>query len=214
MPIPKDPIRAQLWRERQRISQIGVSRNSGENNPMYGTTLSEERKKIISQRMSGKNNPNFGKERPDYVKEAVSKAHKGKPSPFKGKIHTEEFKEMISKRNKGNKYHLGKNHSDKTRELISKRTKECTDYRGDKHIHWKGGVTPENVMARHTFEYKELIKKAFKRDNFACIICGNNNKKELQIHHIKQFTKNPNHRYKLSNVITVCKDCHPNLDKI
>lgn len=210
MPLPKDPIKAQLWREKQRKSQRGKSRNKGKDNPFYGKKHSIETRKRISLAISGKNNPMFGKKRPQYVKDAVSKAHKNKQSPFKGKAHTEETKKMISEKNKGNKYHLGKKHTTETKKLISKITRQRTP-RGKNHPRWKGG-NERCIRAYNTIGYKAWRKDVFERDNYTCQNCGDNKGHNLIAHHIIPFKECleiiNGLEFDIDNGITFCKKCH------
>ena len=57
MPLPKTVDGQQQWRERQRQSQLGKSRNSGENNPFYGKTHTDETKKLLSSVRKGVSHP-------------------------------------------------------------------------------------------------------------------------------------------------------------
>lgn len=210
MPLPKDPIKAQLWRERQRASQTGKSRNAGCDNPFWGKRHTDETKQKLSEIFSGENNPMFGIERPQYVKDAVSKATKGKPSPFKGKNHSEESKLKMSTVRVGNKNRVGKFHTPEQRFKISQETKKHA-LRGSANFMWKGGVTPENVKARHSFEYQEWRRLVYERDNYTCQHCGDSRGGNLHPHHIKHFSEYPELRYEVSNGITLCKPCHENV---
>lgn len=87
-------------------------RNSGEGNPRYGVTISQETKTKISQALRGKmskeNNPFYGHKHDDITKQKMrgrklseeqrqhlSSVLTGKPSSFLGKHHTEESKERM-----------------------------------------------------------------------------------------------------------------------
>jgi rubrerythrin len=207
MPLPKDPIKAQLWRERQRASQLCKSRNAGLNNPFWGKQHTDETKEKISASLCGENNPMFGKERPQYIKDAVSKAHKGKISAFKGQTHSEESREKMSAARKGNKNRIGTFHTPAQRLKISEHTKEHA-LRGSDNPNWKGGVTPENIKARHSFAYQEWRRKVFERDNYTCQHCGYSKGGNLHPHHIKPFSEYKESRYDIDNGITLCKSCH------
>lgn len=54
MPIPKDILKAQLWKDRQRNAQEGKSRNKGIENPFYGKKHSKKQKQLWSQQRKGK----------------------------------------------------------------------------------------------------------------------------------------------------------------
>ena len=208
MPIPKDPIKAQLWRERQHNSQLGKSRNKGFDNPFYGKKHTDETKALISEKISGPNNGMFGTHRPQYVKDAVSKAHAGKPPAIKGKHLSEETKRILSDKAKLRKpSHLGKRLTDQQRLNISNGTKAHAA-RGADNPRWKGGISPANQKDRYSFEMKEWRRKVFERDYYICQKCGYHKGKILIAHHIKPFSKYPELRYDVNNGITYCKPCH------
>jgi len=74
--------------------------SSGPNNPMYGKTLTTERKKQSSH--PGSLNPFYGKKHTDITKKKISVKNKGKEgltgekNGMYGKNHTEETKQKIS----------------------------------------------------------------------------------------------------------------------
>jgi len=59
---------------------------------------------------------------------------------------------------------------------------------GSKHPNWKGGITPLFTQIRNCKEDDEWKKKVFKRDNYICQNCRNNESRNLEIHHIKRFS--------------------------
>jgi hypothetical protein len=208
MPIPKDPIKAQLWRERQSASQRGRSKNVGVDNPFYGKHHSDEIKQRLSDVLTGEGNAMYGTKRPQYVIDAVRKAHEGKPSAFKGKIHTDEAKRKCSEANKGKiSSRRGIPRTPEERFKISESVKK-TAPRGEANFMWKGGVTSENMKARKSFEYQEWRRKVYERDNYTCQHCGDNKGGNLNPHHIKSFAEYPELRYVVENGITLCESCH------
>ena len=52
-----------------------------------------------------------------------------------------------------------------------------------------------------------MREAVLKRDNYTCQVCERKNI-ELHTHHIKPFKYYPADRLKLSNGLTLCKDCH------
>lgn len=60
-------------------------RLSGENNPMYGKTHTEEYKAMMKERSSGENNAMYGRRHTDDARRRMSEAKKGKPAKNKGK---------------------------------------------------------------------------------------------------------------------------------
>ena len=83
---------------------------------------------------------------------------------------------------------------------------------GENHPGWKGGRSSEIGRARATSKYKEWRESIFERDNYTCQRCGQRSKKgkrfEINAHHIEGFAENKLKRYKLSNGITLCENCH------
>lgn len=78
---------------------------------------------------------------------------------------------------------------------------------GKNNYNWKGGISSKNEVARGSNKYKKWRLSVFKRDGFACQICGviGGN---LNAHHIKPFKDYPKDRFDLDNGITLCEDCH------
>lgn len=53
-----------------------------------------------------------------------------------------------------------------------------------------------------------LRQEAFKRDDWACQKCGAGVEATLHVHHIKPCAEFPSEALDLSNLITLCKNCH------
>jgi 5-methylcytosine-specific restriction protein A len=82
---------------------------------------------------------------------------------------------------------------------------------GEKTNGWKGGKTPERITLMARDDYKQLRKDCFFRDNYTCQTCLVRGGK-LEMDHIKEWCNYPELRYEISNVRTLCKDCHKNTD--
>jgi 5-methylcytosine-specific restriction endonuclease McrA len=67
--------------------------------------------------------------------------------------------------------------------------------------------------SRKIEEYKNWRKKCLVRDNFTCQVCGKKGGK-LNVHHINNFSEFKELRYKPSNGITLCKECHTKFHSI
>lgn len=57
-------------------------------------------------------------------------------------------------------------------------------------------------------EYTKARAKVRKRDKRKCQMPGCRRRKRLQVHHIIPWSVRPDLRYELSNMITLCYDCH------
>ena len=79
--------------------------------------------------------------------------------------------------------------------------------RGSNNPAWKGGVSSENNIERHSKKYKKWVDNVFKRDNYTCQAC-NQVGGTLRAHHINNFAKYIDLRYEVSNGITLCSECH------
>jgi len=51
------------------------------------------------------------------------------------------------------------------------------------------------------------------RDDYKCLCCGNDNEKDLQVHHIRSFKDNLELATSVKNGATLCKDCHKKYHK-
>jgi len=208
MPAPKDPIKAELWR--QRITEVLNKvrpHNRGGDNPFYGRKQSGEVKQHLSRVMSGENNPFYGKHHSEETRLKMSKTRKGRPAYFKGHHHTEASKRLLSESHKGKRDNNRKRLTDEQRLNISNGTKAHA-LRGEDNPRWKGGISPANQRARYSFEMKEWRRKVFERDHFICQRCGYNKGKILIAHHIKPFSQYPELRLDVNNGITLCEPCH------
>lgn len=65
-------------------------------------------------------------------------------------------------------------------------------------------------MSEYPSDWNSRRKRVYKRDNYRCQKCGNKGGRrgntEVHAHHIKPKSKGGSHR--LSNLTTLCKDCH------
>jgi transposase len=138
---------------------------------------------------------------------------------------------------KGNKYRVGKKLSKKHKLRIKETQKgrikskeECTNISNSKKgikftkTHriklslvktgeklFTGFKRSINDRLRHSQYYKNWRTEVFKRDNYTCQECGKKNC-YLEAHHIKPFSKYPELRFEISNGITVCRNCHAEID--
>lgn len=75
------------------------------------------------------------------------------------------------------------------------------------------GWTDYKNMSRTTDKLIKWSKQVKIRDNYICQLCGCENRKELDSHHIKERNKFPELSYDINNGITLCIQCHANQHK-
>jgi len=137
-----------------------------------------------------------GKHRSEDTKEKLKEYRTGK------KHSTETIEKMkVSRKKRLSSGMKGKTHTEATKIAISKKLQ------GDKSHTWKGGVTPENEIIRHSVNIKSWRTTVYKRDNHTCRKCGQIGR-ELQAHHIQNFSDFKELRHDVDNGITFCKKCH------
>jgi hypothetical protein len=80
---------------------------------------------------------------------------------------------------------------------------------GSRNPMWKGGITKEHELIRHSAIYRSWRLGVFRRDDFTCQNqgCGVRGS-TLNAHHVKEFSKYPELRLDINNGITLCKSCH------
>ena len=179
-----------------------------------GKSCSEEHKRKLSESQLGNKHWHFGKHLPQEVKDKIRKSNTGL-------TRTKETKQRISLASKGrtawNKgLHMSKQTKAKLRQIhlgkkVSIQTRQkmrLSARKGEKNHSWKGGITPQHLAIRHSFEIRLWREKVFTRDDWTCQVCKDNNGGNLNAHHIKSFSKYPELRFIVDNGITLCKDCH------
>lgn len=65
------------------------------------------------------------------------------------------------------------------------------------------------VAGRHFYSSKRWARARFlakRRDGFACVKCGSCHR--LECHHVKPVRTHPELVFDLSNLLTLCRDCH------
>ena len=173
-----------------------------------GRKISEEHKQKISK-------SHIGKKLSDKHKNAISEGNLGKK-------RTKQQKLNISNSLKGKKF--SEEHKHKLH--LSHRGKKRIWNSGKNHYNWKGGITKVVVSIRQSLQYKEWIRRIYKRDDYTCQHCGNKSCKGnpvfLEVHHIKAFSKilkeynitseeNSflcNELWNISNGILLCINCY------
>jgi len=80
--------------------------------------------------------------------------------------------------------------------------------RGPSHHNWRGGITSEHMVIRHSMETKEWRLTVFARDGFQCVACGVGREGKITADHIQPFSLFPELRFTVSNGRTLCRSCH------
>lgn len=89
-----------------------------------------------------------------------------------------------------------------------RRGKKIFKITGKNHWNWKGGISDERTKLWNSGEYTEWRKRIYEKDNYTCQKCGEKTGGSLVPHHIDSFADFPELRFKVSNGITFCKNCH------
>lgn len=156
----------------------------------------------------------LGHKHTDEAKRKISQGNKGK-------IRSEKIKKKISLRNKGNEYYKlrksngnkghnkGYRHLEETKRKISEKVKGRF---GENAANWQGGKVKPTLLERWSEKNKQFRQFIFERDDFTCQRCGKRGG-YLHCHHLKEWAKYPELRYKSDNCITLCKECHYNLHR-
>lgn len=81
---------------------------------------------------------------------------------------------------------------------------------GDKNPRWIDGSSPERQRMYARSFWKELVRVIYARDGFKCVRCSapHGNGRKLHAHHIKPWAGNPDSRFDLRNIVTLCEKCH------
>ena len=200
MPLPKDPIKRELWIKRQSESHIGqISLKKGKSfEELYGHEKAKEMKQKLSELNSGSNHPHYGKPRPEETKRKIGLAHKGKVvseetrrkigRANKGNTHSEKFKNYMKERMSG-KYNpmygkpgtnLGKKLSEEHRKKISLVNKG-RKYSEEERRYMSISRMRENnsrwlggkSFEPYGLEFNKQFKEAIReRDNHTCQLCS------------------------------------------
>ena len=81
---------------------------------------------------------------------------------------------------------------------------------GSQNPRWIDGSSPlRQRMCARSF-WKALARTLYARDNYRCRRCGSAHVKghPLHAHHVAAWAGNPDARFDLDNIVTLCKPCH------
>lgn len=85
---------------------------------------------------------------------------------------------------------------------------------GENNHNWNHDLTEEErIIGRKYTEYYEWRNAVYSRDGYTCRCCGDNKGKNLNAHHIENYSSKKHLRTELSNGITLCNMCHINFHK-
>lgn len=126
---------------------------------------------------------------------------KGEPSRFLGHKHTKKTKEKIRQKR------LEDGH---VPYLVN--GQHWLKQEGVHSPAWKGGVTPERQTIYSSPEWREAVKKVWKRGNATCQLCGkhqdDDREHKFHIHHIYPFAEYKHLRTNPDALVLLCPDCH------
>lgn len=73
---------------------------------------------------------------------------------------------------------------------------------------WVQEKAEQDRRVRGSWQYMIWRNAVLRRDNYACIECGDDRRSLIQADHIKPFSLFPELRFAIDNGRTLCKDCH------
>lgn len=149
--------------------------------------LSEEAKEHLSLLYKGK-------KKSEAHRINISKAKIGNKNPMFGK---KPSKETLLKRSKALKGKKAWNKGKKCPQLVT---------------NWKGGISKENEIFRHSVEFRLWREAVFSRDNWTCQKYGIKGGK-LHPHHIQNFSQYPELRFAIDNGVTLSEKAHKEFHK-
>lgn len=86
---------------------------------------------------------------------------------------------------------------------------DMRDWNGAKHPRWRPDLTTEEREKRRDISAQaHWREQVYKRDGYTCQKCGDSRGGNFHAHHIEPHYRNRSERWKLSNGITLCSDCH------
>lgn len=219
---------------RDKISKGRKGKCSGEDNHMKRP----EYKKMFSEMFTGEGNPMFGVSASEETRKKMSIAQKSRPVDSdetrlkkslinKGKPKSEDHKRKISETFKRKKISDGSNnpffnkkHKHETRLTISHHQKKKNGW-SESDPRWDDFISPLHSQIRGLTKSTEWRRLIFERDNFTCQKCGDT-KGVKHSHHIIKFSKiikdfdiktveqavDCSDLWDISNGITLCVKCH------
>ena len=134
----------------------------------------------------------------------------GEKNGMYGRSHTDKSRLLISK---NRVYASGIDHpnygcttSNKTRALMRE---NHADFSGENNPNWKGGVSSESDLFRHSSECKDWRVLVLERDDYTCQECRQRGG-YLNVHHILPYSdwRDPEYSLNVDNGITLCSKCH------
>ncbi|HEX8453824.1 MAG TPA: FAD-dependent thymidylate synthase [Longimicrobium sp.] len=109
----------------------------------------------------------------------------------------------VSPWNRGKRYRAGWTHTEETKRMLAEMKL------GEANPQWKGGITPDGVRLRKPLE--ALRAEIYARDAHTCRVCAEKGGR-LTLHHVLPIWARPDLADDVSNVVTVCRDCHLSLN--
>ena len=86
--------------------------------------------------------------------------------------------------------------------------------RGENNPNYNPNLTDEDrEERRNLLKNKEWRNKVFERDNYICKCCGKKGG-SLNAHHLNGYHWDKEHRFDVSNGVTLCDKCHKNFHDI
>lgn len=122
----------------------------------------------------------------------------GKPGTFKGRKHTPETRRLLSVK------------ASCPKPWIRGERNGMFGRCGPLNPNYKDGSSPERQRLCVSSRWKCVVRRVRKRDNDCCHRCAapRSGPRSMHMHHVKPWAGNPELRFEVSNVVSICRACH------
>lgn len=200
MAIPTDPVKAEIWRAKQRDAHLGQK--------WHGVPVSEESRKKMSESAIKRCTPEFrehmriinlGRRITDEQKQKLSAAQRGH---HKSETTRQRMREYALNRPEAHKKKIQIALSNLPPEFGNQISRRQT---GENNPVWNGGSSFEPYCPKFTREFKERVRAFF---GYICVECGTpQNGKKLGVHHVN-FNKQMCCNSDTPLFVPLCNSCH------
>lgn len=200
---------------REKLSLAG----KGDKNPFYGRHHTEETKRKIGE----KNHLRVRTEEEiarlktiwtGHKHSEVTRKYMSENSPKRGKPMPEEIKQKLRNRKRSEATckrlsEIRKKYHQEHPLSLEERKRRGELIKGEKNYNWKGGTTAKQRERFSTFEWNNLRREIYRRDNWHCTKCHKQcYGMDIQAHHMIPVRRDPSKEFNSDFIVTLCKSCH------